>query len=191
MNETEAKTIVKKRLSTKRYEHTIRVAETATQLAKCYNISPQKAALAGLLHDYAKCDTIDELKQQISAFQLPSELLDYHSELWHGPVGAMAVKEKYRIMDHNIIHAIYYHTTARENMSLLEKVIFVADYIEPGRSFPGVDEVREVAKINLDLAAQRALRNTIIHLLKKEAIIYPDTFLAYNQLTKSLEGLNN
>jgi len=189
MNEREAQSIVKSKLSKDRYEHTLRVAQTAKQLAEIFNASTKKAVLAGLLHDYAKCNPPDELKEQIKHFRLPKHLLHYHKELWHGPVGAKIIKEEYMVTDEDIFHAIYYHTTARENMSLLEKIIYVADYIEPGRKFPGVEEVRKLAEVNLDLATHRAIRNSMIHLLKKDAIIFPDTFLAYNQLTKIIGGV--
>lgn len=190
MDVTEARSIIKKRLSKPRYEHSIRVAETAVQLATMYNESTEKAALAGLLHDYAKCDPVHELRQQMKHYRLPTQLLEYNQELWHGPVGAFVVKDKYGLSDQDIFHSIYYHTTGRKNMSKLEKIIFVADYIEPGRKIPGIEEVREFATEDLERAAQKILRNTINYLLKKEAMIFPDTFIAYNELTKNMGGAN-
>lgn len=187
MNLNEVRSIIKEKLSLDRYEHTIRVYDTAIQLAKRYDVAIDKVSLAALLHDYAKCFTEDELKQSITKFSLPRELLQYHKELWHGPVGAMIAKEKYGIVDQTILNAIYYHTTGRENMGVLELIIFVADYIEPGRSFPGVEEVRNMAELNLKEAARKALQNTIIFLMRKDATIYPDTFLAYNELTNQMK----
>jgi len=188
MDVNKARELVKSILSTSRYDHTIRVADTAEQLAKKYDVSQEKAVLAAILHDYAKCFPTDELKRLITYYQLPQQLLQFNKELWHGPVGAMIVQDKYGVTDQEILNAIYYHTTARENMGKLEKIIFIADYIEPGRSFPGVEEVREKVQINLDLAIQMALRNTIIYLLNKSVTIFPDTFYAYNAFMKNWEG---
>ncbi len=188
MDVNDAQQIVEKRLKKARYEHTVRVAETAIELAKKYEESTEKAALSGMLHDIAKCDSSHQLKDSINTFDLPKILLDYNKELWHGPVGANLVEKNYEVTDEDVLNAIYYHTTAREQMSKLEKIIFVADYIEPGRKFPGVDEVREVAKVDLDIAVQKVLKNTIIHLAKKDIKIFPDTFLAYNHFTNNMKG---
>ena len=81
-----------------------------------------------------------------------------------------------------------YHTTGRTGMTLLEKIVYLADYIEPGRSFPGVDEVREMAKKSLDAAMIKAVRNTIVFLMNKKQAIYPDTFYTYNDLIVKFEG---
>jgi len=187
MNVDEMRAIVKEKLPAGRFEHTVRVAETAVQLAKQYGESIEKAEVAGLLHDYAKCDSKDQLKRQMEQYDLPMILLDYHKELWHGPVGAMIAKEKFDISDDDAINAIYYHTTGREKMSKLELILFVADYIEPGRKYPGVEEVRDVARVDLEKAAQIVLKNTIIHLANRGATIFPDTILAYNELTKKID----
>ncbi|MBO1003455.1 bis(5'-nucleosyl)-tetraphosphatase (symmetrical) YqeK [Pseudogracilibacillus auburnensis] len=178
---------VKKELSNDRYEHTIRVYETAIELATLYDESVEKVSLAALLHDYAKCQTDRELKDNIEKHDLPRQLLHYNKELWHGPVAAMIAKKTFRITDVDTINAIYYHTTGREQMSNVELIVFVSDYIEPGRQFPGVEEVRQLAKVDLKKAARKVLQNTIIFLLKKDATIYPDTFLAYNELTNNLK----
>ncbi len=188
MNLTEAQNVVKQRLTNSRYEHTLRVAKTAEQLARKYNESVERTKLAALLHDYAKCDPEEELKRQIIQYNLPRELLNYNKELWHGPVGAKVAKEKFGILDEDVLHAIYYHTTARAKMTKLEMIIFVADYIEPGRKFPGVEEVRNLVKVDLEKAALKVLGNTIMHLVRKGITIFPDTFYAYNQLTKKWEG---
>lgn len=184
MDMEEARKIVKQKLTKARYEHTLRVCETAIELAERFGESTEKAALASVFHDYAKCLPEVELKQYIHTYQLPAKLLDFHHELWHGPVGAKLVEERYQITDIDILHAIQYHTSGRPHMSRLELIVFVSDYIEPGRSFPGVDEVRELALVNVESAARLALKNTIIFLLKNNATIYPDTIYAYNELTK-------
>lgn len=176
------KSKVKENISNDRFLHTLRVMDEAVVLAERYGESTEKAMLAALLHDYAKCLPAQLLKDKITEFQLPVDLLKLHHELWHGPVGAELAKSEFQI-DSDIYHAIYYHTTARESMSKLELIIFVADYIEPARDFTGIKEVRELAKINLEQAAQKVLQQTIIYLIKQNAIVHPDSFSAYNALT--------
>lgn len=179
-----ARNIVKEQLTKDRYDHTLRVCDTAIELAELYGKDKYKIALASIFHDYAKCMNKDDLKNMIIDFNLPSQLLHYHHELWHGPVGAKLVEQKFQITDEEILNAIRYHTTGRAQMSQFELIVFISDYIEPGRNFPGLDEVRELAKVNLESAAHQALKNTIVYLLEKNALIYPDTLNAYNDLTK-------
>src|SRR5699024_7324073 len=132
---------------------------------------------------YAKCFSVDKLEQYMHIYELPNELLDFHHELWHGPVAAALVKEKYSINNEDILNAIRYHTTGRAQMSKLEYIIFVADYIEPARSFPGVEEVRVLAKNSLVDAARKALQNTIIYLMNSNMTVHPNSYLAYNYET--------
>lgn len=175
--------LLKEKLSKKRYEHTIRVYETAIQLAKKYHASIEKVSQAALLHDIAKCQPVESLQEAIHTYRLPASLLEFNEELWHGPVAAKWLAEKCNIDDAEVFNSIYYHTTGRANMTLVELIIFVADYIEPGRSFPGVEEVRELAQVDIKQAAQKALQNTLIFLISKNATIHPDTVAAYNELT--------
>jgi predicted HD superfamily hydrolase involved in NAD metabolism len=182
MNREKALSIVKKQLTDHRYLHTVGVMETAIELAKLYQGDQQKAELAAIFHDYAKFRPKDEMKQIIEEQQLSSELLQYDKELWHAPVGAFLVETEVGITDLDILNAIKYHTSGHINMTLLEKIIYLADYIEPGRTFPGVEEVREIASTDLELAVIYAVRNTIQFLLKKQQVIFPDTFNTYNTL---------
>ena len=187
MNREQALSIVKEHLTEKRYVHTIGVMETAIILAERFGADVKQAELAAIFHDYAKFRNREEMKQIIIDQHMPQDLLNFHHELWQAPVGAYLVKNECGIEDEEVLSAITYHTTGRVDMTLLEKVIFLADYIEPGRSFPGVEEVREKAKENLNTAVVYALRNTITFLLSKSTTIYPNTFLAYNDLVKKME----
>lgn len=184
MNIEEVRSLVRHELPLERYEHTLRVAETAVELATMYDTNVRHAELAALLHDVAKYRTPEELKQYIQQSSLPNDLLDYHHELWHGPVGSMIARDEYGIDCLDIQQAIRYHTTGREGMSTLELVIFVADYIEPGRKIPGINDVRQQVKVNLIEAAWMVSSRTIEHLMNKRVTIYPDTFYAYNDLTR-------
>ncbi|UFT97842.1 bis(5'-nucleosyl)-tetraphosphatase (symmetrical) YqeK [Radiobacillus kanasensis] len=182
MNRDEALAIVKPQLRTTRFEHTVRVTDTALELAKRFGGNLEKAELASIFHDYAKYRNIHEMKRWIITEALPKDLLQYHHELWHGPVGALLVEREVGISDSEVLSAIRWHTAGKANMSQLDKIVFLADYMEPGRDFPGVDEVREVAHNNLEKACWLATKNTIMHLMKKGQSIYPDTFHCYNSL---------
>jgi predicted HD superfamily hydrolase involved in NAD metabolism len=188
MERHEALEIVKKQLTEHRYQHTIGVMETAVALAEQYGADVKKAELAAIFHDYAKFRQKEEMKQVILEQNMPKDLLLYNSELWHAPVGAYLVEKEVGINDAEILDAIRYHTSGRPNMTLLEKVVYLADYIEPGRIFPGVDEVRELAKQDLNKALIKALQNTIQFLMNKNQAIYPDTFYTYNSLIMELKG---
>lgn len=187
MEREQALILVKNQLTEHRYQHTLGVAETAIQLAKKNGVNEKKAELAAIFHDYAKFRPKEEMQQIILSQGMPKDLLEYNSELWHAPVGAYLTKQEAGIADQEILAAIRYHTSGRPGMSKLEKVIYLADYIEPGRHFPGVEEVRELAKINLDQALIMAIQNTIFFLLKKDQPIYPDTFHTYNDLVMNRE----
>lgn len=185
MDRSKALELVKKQLTEHRYIHTIGVMETAIVLAEKFHSDPRKAELAAIFHDYAKFRPKEEMRQIIVDENLGSDLLLYNQELWHAPIGAYLVEKEVGITDSEILNAIRFHTSGRPNMTLLEKVIYVADYIEPGRHFPGVEEVRKLAEISLDEALIKAIHNTIVFLMKKKQPIYPDTFLTYNDLVNN------
>lgn len=182
----EAINIVQPALTEGRFHHTLRVAETAVKMAELYNVSKDKVELAAIFHDYAKYRPLEEMKQFIVKSHLPDDLLDYHHEVWHGPVASVLVEE-FGIKDEEIKNAIRYHTTGNAGIGIIEMIIFVADYIEPGRSFPGVDEVREIAFQDLYQASMMVSRNTIHYLLSNHASVYPDSFHAYNYFLKQVK----
>ncbi|WP_026572384.1 bis(5'-nucleosyl)-tetraphosphatase (symmetrical) YqeK [Bacillus sp. UNC438CL73TsuS30] len=187
MEPNEALKVVKEQLTDHRYQHTLGVMETAIILAKQVGADEKKAELAAIFHDYAKFRSKEEMREIILTQGFPQDLLEYNAELWHAPAGAYLVEKEAGITDTDVLTAIRYHTSGRPGMSLLEKVIYLADYIEPGRHFPGVEEVRAMAKENLDKALIKSIQNTIIFLLKKNQPIYPETFQTYNDLVKKLE----
>jgi len=187
MEREEALSIVKKQITEHRYLHTLGVADTAVVLAKQYGADVEKAELAAIFHDYAKFRPKEEMREIIRNQGMPQDLLQFNAELWHAPVGAYLVEKEVGITDRDILDAIRYHTTGRPGMTTLEKVIYLADYIEPGRHFPGVEEVREMAKANLDRALIKSIQNTIVFLLKKNQAVYPNTFYTYNDLVINKE----
>ena len=186
MDQQKALEIVRRQLPDKRYIHTLGVLESAQELAERYGADIEKAKLAAIFHDYAKYRPLDEMEQIIKDEQLPRDLLEYNTELWHAPVGAVLVKKEANLHDEEILSAIKNHTSGCVGMSMLDKIIYLADYIEPGRSFPGVDEVRALSLLSLDKAVLQAMGNTITFLIKKNQTIYPDTFHAYNDLAKQI-----
>ncbi|MBA4600794.1 bis(5'-nucleosyl)-tetraphosphatase (symmetrical) YqeK [Thermoactinomyces mirandus] len=185
------KQATKKELPRSRWEHTLRVAETAIGLAKREGVDPCKTEIAAILHDYCKSWSEQDLVHWIKQKHLPQEFLEYNKELWHAPAGAAVACEKFGIRDEMILNAIRYHTTGRPAMSKLEKIIFLADYIEPGRRFPEVGEVRRIAEKHLDLAVLKALDNTIIFLVNRSQKIYPLTLDARNDLLDRVTQKNS
>ncbi|MDM5298818.1 bis(5'-nucleosyl)-tetraphosphatase (symmetrical) YqeK [Bacillus pumilus] len=184
MNREEALSCVKEQLTEHRYTHTIGVMNTAISLAERFGADVKKAELAAIFHDYAKFRPKEEMKGIIQKERMNPLLLDYSPELWHAPVGAYLVKKEAGMDDQDILTAIEFHTSGRPDMTLLEKVIYVADYIEPGRHFPGVEEVRVLAESDLDSALIQSLKNTISFLIKKNQPVFPDTLATYNSLVQ-------
>src|SRR3954469_17774241 len=182
MKREDALKIVKKQLTDHRYQHTVGVMETAISLANKYGVDEKKAELAAIFHDYAKFRDKEEMYSIIVEQQMNKELLEYNTELWHAPVGAYLVQKEAGVTDLEVLDAIRYHTSGRPNMTLLEKIIYLADYIEPGRHFPGVEEVREMAKKDLNQALIQALKNSIGFLMRKNQLVFPLTFHTYNDL---------
>jgi predicted HD superfamily hydrolase involved in NAD metabolism len=188
MNREKALKIVKKHLTKHRYEHTLGVMETAVVLAEKYGADKKRAELAAIFHDYAKFRDKEEMKSIIQEQQLGNELLQFNSELWHAPVGAYLAEKEVGITDLEVLDAIRYHTSGRPKMTILEKVVYLADYIEPGRHFPGVEEVRDMAEKDLDQALLQAIKNTVHFLLKRNQCVFPLTILTYNDLISTKEA---
>lgn len=172
---------VQMQISEKRFRHVLGVEETAIALAGKYGASLEKASIAALTHDYAKERSDDEFQLVIRRDQFDLDLLHWGNEIWHGLVGANFVQRELEIDDEEILQAIRVHTTGAAEMSLLDKIIYVADYIEPGRKFPGVEKAREIALINLDDAVAYETKHTLAHLVEKEVPIYPKTIETYNK----------
>lgn len=128
------------------------------------------------------------MRSTIIAHKLEKDLLYYGNEILHAFVGAYYVEKELGVSDEDVLNAIKYHTTGRADMTTIEKIVFLADYIEPGRTFHGVEEVRRTAENSLDQACFLALRNTINFLTTKKQPIYPATFEAYNKFARNIKG---
>ena len=173
-------------LSLKRFKHTLGVVESATHLAKLYGVDVEKARLAALLHDCAKELPLPDMQNLVKSesYDADQELLS-NGNLLHGLAGMIRAKKEFSISDDEVLEAIRVHTTGKVHMSKLDKVIFLADYIEPNRDFPGVDELRNVSELDLDKAVLLGFDNTIIHLIEQNLSIYPLTILGRNDVLQS------
>lgn len=172
---------IRERIGEKRFLHTIRVKDTALKLAKIHHVDVEKAEIAGFLHDCAKIRDKEELIKTAKEnnLLLTKEMLKA-PQIIHSYLGALFAREFYGIDDEDILNAITYHTTGRANMSDLEKIIFLADYIEPMRNFDGVERARELANNDLDAAMYFALNNTLRLLVERDFYIVPTTVIARN-----------
>lgn len=177
---------VKAEMPERRWRHTEGVMTTSVDLAKRYGVDPERAELAALLHDVAKYWAIDRQAALIREHGLSDDVLAYEKELWHAPVGAWVARHEFGVEDEGVLDAIRYHTSGRRGMSLLEKVVWLADYIEPGRDFPGVDDIRKLAQSDMDRAILAGLDGTIGFLIAKGKRIYPVTMDARNGLLEEL-----
>lgn len=150
----------------KRYEHTLGVAYTAAALAMRFGAPIQDAQTAGLLHDCAKCLSDEKRLALCEKHDIPiTEVERRNPFLLHAKIGALLARRKYGVRDEDVLNAVQYHTTGREGMSLLEKIIFVADYIEPGRKqAPNLAEIRRLSFEDLDAALLKILEDTMDYL---------------------------
>jgi len=168
---------VKTKMSEKRYNHVLGVLETAKELARRHGVDVEDAAYAAIAHDVAK---EQPLTQTAAILRLDNErdYLKYSDKIWHAPMGAIIAKKTFLIDEVDVLNAIKYHTTGRKEMSDLEKVIFVADYTEPNRTFSGSIAVRELWD-NLDRAVYEILRQKVEKVTNSGMEIHPDTLAAY------------
>jgi predicted HD superfamily hydrolase involved in NAD metabolism len=161
----------------------------ALHLAERYGADQQKTAAAALFHDYAKDFSRDKLFQLVSHYQLKVDpVMAQAYQILHGKVAAAIACHEFGIKDPEILQAIENHTTGRKNMGMIEKIIYLADFIEPGRSYPGVDQLRELAEEDLDRAVFKALNNTMIYVLRTGKLLHPNTLEARNQMLLEIQA---
>ena len=170
----------KSNMTEDRFEHCIGVSKTAKKLAELNQYDEDKAALAGFIHDYAKQVSVEEYREVIKTKGFDQDLLNWNRSIWHGIVGIYFIQRDLKINDSEILTAVRRHTTADVEMTTLDKIVFMADYIEPGRSFPGVEEARKITYANIDKGVGYQLAHTLEFLIEKRNKIYPRTLDAYN-----------
>lgn len=179
--------IVSAQMPAKRWEHVKGVMETSVMLARRFGGDPVKADLAALLHDVAKFWPIEKQQTIMIENGLNPELLEHDKQLLHAEIGAFVAQRDYGVMDEEVLDAIRYHTSGRVGMTKLDKIVCLADYMEPGRSFPGVDRIRELAEHSLEEALMAGFDSTITFLVEKQKGIFPLTVLARNDLIKQFK----
>ena len=184
-------TLIRSKLNTDRFNHSLNVADSAKELALRYGADADKAYTAGLLHDVMKNASEEEQLGVLSEAGI--ELMPVEREnkkLWHAIAGAAYVKFVMGIDDRDIIRAVRYHTTGRSGMSLLEKIVYLADYISADRNYNGVEDMRRLCKSDSDEAILYALTFGIPDLVSKGRVIHPDSIDLYNEVIIKKQGGN-
>lgn len=170
-------------LSDKRYYHSISVMKTALKIGKMYEIDEERIKVAALLHDILKESKVERLKEicRMKGFQeLTGNIED--EAIIHGFAGAVYAEEVFKIEDREILNSIKYHTIGRRGMSLLEKIIYIADAVEPSRDYPAVKKIRELLEKDIDLAIIYEIDKKIEYLIEKRKIIHLNTIDTRNWL---------
>ena len=191
LTDEEIKNLLRSRLKDSRYIHSLNVADSAADLAEIYGADKEKCYTAGLLHDITK--NSDE-NEQLELFKIagidlsPDEKAN--KKLWHAMSGAEYIKHILKIEDEEIYLAVRYHTTGRAGMSLIEKIIYVADFVSAERNYSDVNVMRALAVQSLESAMLYALRYTIPDLIKKGQTVHKDSLELYNDLILKKEGYN-
>ncbi|MBU5268404.1 bis(5'-nucleosyl)-tetraphosphatase (symmetrical) YqeK [Clostridium cochlearium] len=175
-----------KNLKEHRFLHSLRVRDTAIKMAKFYNVDIEKTKIAALVHDCAKNKKNEELINIVKkyGYDINNEC-EKNIQLLHGLAGALIAKNLMGIEDKEILNAVRYHTTGRENMSMLEKIIYLSDYIEPGRKYDRVEKIRDLSFHNIDEALINSFNITIKYVIEKDEILHLDTIKGRNFLLKN------
>lgn len=157
-------------ITDERLKHSISVMDTATKLAVYYGVDVDKAKLAGLLHD---CGKLKDRKV---------------GNLEHASLGSKLCVEQFGIVDKDIIKAINFHTVGREDMTMLEKIVFIADKIEPSRNYEGVEKFRKLAYENVDICIVKILENTFRYLSNNDVVPDEQSIITYNYLINKINN---
>ena len=173
MNQKEAKELVRRRLSDKRYEHTLNVKKMAVKLAKRYGVDEDKAALAALLHDSAKEISKDEMRAIMCA---------------HGICAAILARTEWGVTDEAILSAIACHTAGKPGMSKLDKIVYLADMSSKERDWPGVNKLRKLELKDLDAAMLMALKQTNRFVLSQGKTLDPMSKAAYDDIQAQVDA---
>ncbi|MCR4926098.1 MAG: bis(5'-nucleosyl)-tetraphosphatase (symmetrical) YqeK [Clostridiales bacterium] len=184
--------LLKQRLGEKRFNHSLNVAEEAVRLAKKYSVDVEKAYKAGLLHDIMKEEKPEIQFEAIVKSGMPfTEVEKSNQKLWHAMAGAAYIKNELGIEDEEIINAVRYHTTAKAGMTMLEKVIYIADFTSKERDYDGVEKMRELADVSLEQAMLEGLSFTLQKLVEKNKLLNLDSINAYNEVAAVCGKGNN
>lgn len=179
----EFKALLKERLDEYRYIHSLNVAKSARELATLFGGDEEKAYIAGLLHDVTKCENKgNQLQMLKKGGIILSQVEENNPKLWHAMTAPLYIKETLGIEDEEILSAVRYHTTGKEGMSLLDMIVYIADYISEERNYPDVDVMRKFSRESLEKGALYSLKYTLNKLSKDELVIHNDSLAFYNDL---------
>ncbi|MFX0549246.1 bis(5'-nucleosyl)-tetraphosphatase (symmetrical) YqeK [Hathewaya histolytica] len=185
--ENEIHQYLKNVLKKERYEHTLGVTKSAEDLARRYGANIKKARLASLIHDVAKYKGNEEILSILKEENIHIDyVIEKNPQIMHGTCSAYIAKHQMGIEDEEVLNAITYHTTGRENMSLLEKIVYLADLIECGRDYPGVESLRKESIKDLDRALILSFDNTINFVIKRKGLVHLNTIKARNYLLSNI-----
>lgn len=183
--------IIRGRLTPRRFEHSLAVARQAQHLAEKYGADPEKARIAGLLHDILKDTDGDSQLQILKDFGILLDAVEQKApKLWHARAGAVFLQHILGIADEEILRAVRYHTTARAGMSLLETVLYLADFTSDDREYPDVDVMRELTERDLEEAMRYAVAYTIDDLRAENRPVHPDTLACYHEILERTGDTN-
>lgn len=181
MNIVDMKKKLKESLAYNRYVHSIGVMDECEKLALHYNADVNKAKIAGLLHDCAKNISQSKKENLLEKYEIVLDEIQKQSHaLVHSILGMYVAIEDYNVDDEEILNAIYWHTTGRAGMTLLEKIVFIADYIEPARTFDITEEVRKNAYEDIEQAIVLSADSTIRFLQDQKKLVHPFTLATRN-----------
>lgn len=178
-----AKQLLEKRVSPHRFTHCCSVARYSAYLAKLYHYPEQEARIAGLLHDWDKAYTNDDIRARALAFKtrIDGEVLDFLPALLHGPTGACALEADFPFLDGRILRAIERHTAGHEQMSDLDCIVYVADALEEGRSYPGIEDLRALpGTVSLQELFFETYKHVLLYLVQRNAQLHPRTLCVWN-----------
>lgn len=183
MSIADYKKLIKSMMSENRYNHCVNVSKEAVKLAKRYGGDEEKAAIAGILHDITKeMPKEEQLQIMLDSGIILDDIQKNAPKLWHGISGSVYIKNHLYIDDEDILNAICYHTTGRAGMSLLEKIIFVADFTSEERTYKGVATMRKKSRKSLEDAMLYGFKFTFSDLSSRELAIHPDELACYNEI---------
>lgn len=182
-SEAEIEKYLKGILKEGRFKHSLSVRDTAVKLAKMYSVNVDKARIAGLVHDCAKNMSDEEILALVKKKSIVIDEISLKApQLLHGVAGAFVAETVFGVHDTEILDAISYHTTGRKNMTLLDKIIYIADYVEPLRNFDGVDKLRKSVHNDLNEALLLCCNNTINYVISKGELLHQNTVDVRNDL---------
>ena len=191
MNYEECKAELEKRLKHSRFVHSVGVADTAVFLAGRFGVDKEKARIAGLLHDCAREFSNDKMIEEAEKRGISFGPVERSMPLLlHAPLGAGRAEDIYGVRDRDVLQAIARHTVGGENMTLLDKIIYFADMIEPSRDYPGVEELRRASREDgIDDMLLEGLSRSISFVVEKGHLIHPDTVTARNEILLGRAGM--